>query len=120
VLKEHWEEEGALAKSGPQLPNVRSASDPCNTTPGATGGIGGTYGSTSGSAKPNNCEMSASTSQNCLAKDAVVLAVPTQNVGEDDDEEAAGNGGDGENAPLIDGYVRKKRTSPKLGTQLYS
>ncbi|KAG0286011.1 hypothetical protein BGZ96_009842 [Linnemannia gamsii] len=112
VLREHREEEDAMTKTGSQLPNVRSG-DLFNMAPEATGGNGDTYGSTSGSGTSNNGVLSALSSQKCLAKDAVVIAVPTKNVGEDDEDEAAGNGR-GENAPLIDGYARKKRTSPEL------
>lgn len=112
------EEEEAMTKWGPQLPNVRSGNDQFNTTPRATGGNGDTYGSASGPGTSNNGGLSTSTSQKCLTNDAVVIAVPTKNVGEDDEDEAAGNGR-GENAPLIDGYARKKRTSPELGMEYF-
>ncbi|KAF9138030.1 hypothetical protein BGX30_009668 [Mortierella sp. GBA39] len=112
VLREHREEEDAMAGRFPQLPNVRSGSDLLDMTTGASIGNGGGYGSTCGSATPENGGLSASTSQNCLAKDAVTIAVPTKSVGNDDDEVESGR--DEESAPLIDGYIRKKRTSPKL------
>lgn len=103
VLREHREEEDAMTRSFPQLPNVRSGNDLLDVTAGTSTGNGGSYGSTCGS---------ASTSQSCLAKDAVVVVVPTKSVGEDGDEVEGGR--DEESAPLIDGFVRKKRTSPKL------
>lgn len=106
MLREHREEEDAMTRSFPQLPNVRSGNDLLDVTAGTSTGNGGSYGSTCGS---------ASTSQSCLAKDAVVVVVPTKSVGEDGDEVEGGR--DEESAPLIDGFVRKKRTSPKLGTQ---
>ena len=115
VLREHREEEDAMTGRFPQLPNVRSGSGLLDIMAGASTGNGGSYGSTSGSATPNSGDLSASTSQNCLAKDMVVVAVPTKSVGEEDDEVEGGR--DEESAPLIDGYVRKKRTSPKLGKQ---
>ncbi|KAF9911721.1 hypothetical protein EC991_002449 [Linnemannia zychae] len=117
VLKEHREEESAVAKKFPQLPSLRSDRDLFNTSAGAGAGDGrgsmASYGSASGSATPRNA-LSASTSQQCLAKDAVVVAVPIKNVDENDDERLGGGREDEESAPLIEGYVRKKRTSPKL------
>ncbi|KAF9103338.1 hypothetical protein BGX29_003470 [Mortierella sp. GBA35] len=88
VLREHREEEDAIAKRFPQLPSIRSVSN---------NDLVLNYGSTSGSAPPNNT-LSALTSQQDLSKN-------------DEDE---GEGRDEESAPLIDGFVRKKRTSPKL------
>ncbi|KAG0374942.1 hypothetical protein BGX24_009731 [Mortierella sp. AD032] len=115
VLKEHREEEDAVAKSFPQLPSVLSASDHFNssTEDGAAAGGDGrgrvaSYGSTSGSATPSK-PLSASASQQCISKDAVAYPVPHNNV--DDDEDGPR---DEESAPLIEGYVRKRRTSPKL------
>ncbi|KAF9124247.1 hypothetical protein BGW39_008337 [Mortierella sp. 14UC] len=119
VLKEHREEEEAMAKEFSQLPNVRSASDLFSTSTGAGEGAGdgrgsvANYGSTSGSATPSNA-LSVSTSQQCLAKDAVIVAVPAKNVDDDEDERLVVSRGDEESAPLIEGYIRKKRTSPKL------
>ncbi|KAF9316026.1 hypothetical protein BGZ91_005642 [Linnemannia elongata] len=112
VLREHREEEDEMNGKFPQLPNVRSGNDLLDITAGASTANGGNYGSTCGSATPNNGGLSTSTSQNCLAKDAVVVAMPTKSVGEEDDEVEGDE--DEESAPLIDGYVRKKRTSPKL------
>ncbi|KAF9095689.1 hypothetical protein BGX23_000100 [Mortierella sp. AD031] len=88
VLREHREVEDAIAKRFPQLPSIRSVSN---------NDLVLNYGSTSGSAPPNNT-LSALTSQQDLSKN-------------DEDE---GEGRDEESAPLIDGFVRKKRTSPKL------
>ncbi|KAG0065244.1 hypothetical protein BGZ89_008495 [Linnemannia elongata] len=112
VLKEHREEEDEMNGRFPQLPNVRSGNDLLDITAGASTANGGNYGSTCGSAAPNNGGLSTSTTQNCLAKDAVVVAMPTKSVDEEDDEVEGDE--DEESAPLIDGYVRKKRTSPKL------
>lgn len=99
----------------PQLPNVRSGNDLLDVTAGASTGNGGSYGSTCVSVTTKNDGLSASTSQDCLTKDAVVVAVPTNRVGEEDGEVEGGR--NEESAPLIDGFVRKKRTSPKLGIQ---
>ncbi|KAF9926652.1 hypothetical protein FBU30_003796 [Linnemannia zychae] len=120
ILKEHREEEANLAKQFPQLPNVRSDSDIFNSniqSPTTDSGAGtksdrrgsmASYGSIPGPATTNN-DLLTPTSQQCRVNDAVAIAMPGKTTDIEDND-----GGGRESTPLIDGYTRKKRTSPQL------